>query len=166
MNNSDGKASLKRQKSLETTTDTGCEQVLLISRVKCSYLEIFIVVNRPNFVPHTIPFLITYSNFHQFPRYLTPSHTTRSWTDLLKFFRVKSLVIIINRWLFLETWAWAACGLSVNYIYLRSVIFWYNLRQVWRLNKSVKVSISRCTLFKWSWPRLIANARHSRCPLS
>ena len=56
MNNSDGKASLKRQKSLETTTDTGCEQVLLISRVKCSYLEIFIVVNRPHFVPHTIPY--------------------------------------------------------------------------------------------------------------
>ena len=53
MDNSDGKASLKRQKSPETTTDT---QVLLILRVKYSYFEIFIVVNRPYFVPHTIPY--------------------------------------------------------------------------------------------------------------
>ena len=35
---------------------TGCEYVLSISRVKCSYFEIFIVVNPPYFVPHTIPY--------------------------------------------------------------------------------------------------------------
>ena len=35
---------------------TGCEKVLLILRVKCSYFEIFIVVNRPYFVPDTIPY--------------------------------------------------------------------------------------------------------------
>ena len=57
MNNSDGKASLKRQKSRETTTDTqGMSKFLLILRVKYSYFEIFIVVNRPYFVPHTIPY--------------------------------------------------------------------------------------------------------------
>ena len=55
--NSDGKASLKRQKSPETTTDTqGMSKFLLILRVKYSYFEIFIVVNRPYFVPHTIPY--------------------------------------------------------------------------------------------------------------
>ena len=58
MDNSDGKASLKRQKSPETTTDTqGMSNFfLLILRVKYSYFEIFIVVNRPYFVPHTIPY--------------------------------------------------------------------------------------------------------------
>ena len=57
MDNSDGKASLKRQKSPETTTDTqGTSKFLLILRVKYSYFEIFIVVNRPYFVPHTIPY--------------------------------------------------------------------------------------------------------------
>ena len=57
MNNSDGKVSLKRQKSLETTTDTqGMSKFLLILREKCSYFEIFIVVNRPYFVPYTIPY--------------------------------------------------------------------------------------------------------------
>ena len=51
-----GKASLKQQKSLETTTDTqGMSKFLLILRVKYSYFEIFIVVNRLYFVPHTIP---------------------------------------------------------------------------------------------------------------
>ena len=50
--NSDGKASLKRQKSPETTTDTqGMSKFLLILRVKYSYFEIFIVINRPYFVP-------------------------------------------------------------------------------------------------------------------
>ena len=34
---------------------TGCEYFLSILRVKYSYFEIFIVVNRPYFVPHTIP---------------------------------------------------------------------------------------------------------------
>ena len=34
---------------------TRCEQVILILRVKCSYFEIFLVVNRPYFVLHTIP---------------------------------------------------------------------------------------------------------------
>ena len=54
MDNSDGKASLKRQKSPETTTDTqGMSKFLLILRVKYSYFEI---VNRPYFVPHTIPY--------------------------------------------------------------------------------------------------------------
>ena len=53
---SDGKASLKQQKSLETSTDTqGMSKFLLILRVKYSYFEIFIVVNRLYFVPHTIP---------------------------------------------------------------------------------------------------------------
>ena len=57
MDNSDGKASLKRQKSPETTTDTqGMSNFLLILRVKYSYFEIFIVVNRPYFVPHSIPY--------------------------------------------------------------------------------------------------------------
>ena len=57
MDNSDGKASLKQQKSPETTTDTrGMSKFLLILRVKYSYFEIFIVVNRPYFVPHTIPY--------------------------------------------------------------------------------------------------------------
>ena len=57
MDNSDGKASLKQQKSLETTTDTqGMSKFLLILRVKYSYFEIFIVVNRPYFVPRTIPY--------------------------------------------------------------------------------------------------------------
>ena len=55
-NNNDDKASLKRQKSPEATIDTGCECVLLILRVNCSYFEIFIVVNRPYFVPRTIPY--------------------------------------------------------------------------------------------------------------
>ena len=56
MDNSDGKASLKRQKSPETTTDTqGMSKFLLILRVKYSYFEIFVVKNRPYFVPHTIP---------------------------------------------------------------------------------------------------------------
>ena len=35
---------------------TGCEQVLLILRVKYTYFQIFIVVNRPYFVPHSIPY--------------------------------------------------------------------------------------------------------------
>ena len=57
MDNSDGKASLKQQKSLETTTDTqGMSKFLLILRVKYSDFEIFIVVNRPYFVPHTMPY--------------------------------------------------------------------------------------------------------------
>ena len=33
----------------------GCEQVLLIFRVKCPYFEILIVLNRPYLAPHTIP---------------------------------------------------------------------------------------------------------------
>ena len=54
--NSDSKESLKQQKSPETTTDTrGMSKFLLILRVKYSYFEIFIVVNRPYFVPYTIP---------------------------------------------------------------------------------------------------------------
>ena len=74
MVNSDGKASLKQQKSLETSTDTqGMSKFLLILRVKYSYFEIFIVVNRPYFVPHTIP----YNVFNGSSRNLTPSHTTR-----------------------------------------------------------------------------------------
>ena len=57
MDNSDGKASLKQQKSPETTTDTqGMSKFLLILHVKYSYFEIFIVVNRPYFVPHSIPY--------------------------------------------------------------------------------------------------------------
>ena len=57
MDNSDGKASLKRQKSPETTTDTqGMSKFLLILRVKYSDFEIFIVVNRPYVVPHTMPY--------------------------------------------------------------------------------------------------------------
>ena len=57
MDNSDGKASLKRQKSPETTTDTqGMSKFLLILRVKYSDFEIFIVINRPYFVPHTMPY--------------------------------------------------------------------------------------------------------------
>ena len=35
---------------------TGYEQVLMILRGKCSYFEIFIVVNRPYFVPRTTPY--------------------------------------------------------------------------------------------------------------
>ena len=55
-NTSDGKASLKRQKLPETTTDTqGMNKFLLILCVKCSYFEIFIVINQPYFIPHTIP---------------------------------------------------------------------------------------------------------------
>ena len=73
--NSDGKASLKRKKSPETTADTGCEEVLLILRVKYSYFEIFTVVNRQYFVPHTIPYNVF--KFSRVPlRNLTPSHTT------------------------------------------------------------------------------------------
>ena len=76
MDNSDGKASLKRQKSPETTTDTqGMSKFLLILRVKYSYFEIFIVKNRPYFVPHTIPHNVQI--FNGSPRNLTPSHTTR-----------------------------------------------------------------------------------------
>ena len=57
MDNSDDKASLKRQKSPEITTDTqGTSKFLLILRVKYSYFEIFIVVNRPYFVPRTISY--------------------------------------------------------------------------------------------------------------
>ena len=57
IDNSDGKASLKQQKSLETTTDTqGMSKFLLILRVKYSDFEIFIVVNRPYVVPHTMPY--------------------------------------------------------------------------------------------------------------
>ena len=45
MDNSDGKASLKRQKSPETTTDTqGMSKFLLILRVKYSDFEIFIFI--------------------------------------------------------------------------------------------------------------------------
>ena len=85
------KQSLKRQKSPETTTDTqGMSKFLLILRVKYSYFEIFIVVNRPYFVPHTIPYNVF--KFSTVPpvwwpiviiakppysRNLTPSHTTR-----------------------------------------------------------------------------------------
>ena len=59
LTNSDSKASLKRQKSPETTMeDTGYMQVLFIIRVKCSYFEIFVVVNRPYFGPHTIPYKV------------------------------------------------------------------------------------------------------------
>ena len=57
VDNSDGKASLKQQKSLETSTDTqGMSKFLLILRVKYSDFEIFIVINRPYFVPHTMPY--------------------------------------------------------------------------------------------------------------
>ena len=42
---------------VNTTTDTqGMSNFLLILRVKYSYFEMFIVVNRPYFVPHTIPY--------------------------------------------------------------------------------------------------------------
>ena len=44
------------KKSPETTTDTQGMRKLLILREKCSYFEIFIVVNRPYFVPYTIPY--------------------------------------------------------------------------------------------------------------
>ena len=138
MNNSDGKASLKRQKSLETTTDTGCEQVLLISRVKCSYLEIFIVVNRPHFVPHTIPYNVfkfstvpsllnteSHNAVLNWPSKVFSSQITCYYNQSLAFSRDVSLGRL-----------WSFCELH----YFRSVIFWYNLRQVWRLNKSVKVS--------------------------
>ena len=47
--------------------------MLLILRIKYSYFEIFTVVNRPFFVPHTIP----YNVFNGSSRNLTPSHTTR-----------------------------------------------------------------------------------------
>ena len=47
MDNSDGKASLKQQKSPETTTDTrGMSKFLLILHVKYSYFEIFIFFSR------------------------------------------------------------------------------------------------------------------------
>ena len=49
-NNSDGKASLKQQKSPETTTDTQDASVIDFTS------KIFIVVSRPYFVPHTIPY--------------------------------------------------------------------------------------------------------------
>ena len=53
-NNSDGKTSLKRQRTPETTTDTQAVWSSYEFTYKCSYFEIFIVVNRPYFVPHTI----------------------------------------------------------------------------------------------------------------
>ena len=58
-NNSDGKASPKRQntKHLNTRNHNGhtrIEYVLLILRVKCSYFGIFSVVSRPYFIPRTI----------------------------------------------------------------------------------------------------------------
>ena len=60
-NNNDDKASLKRQKSPETTMDTGCECVLLILRVNCSYFEIFI-----EHILFPIPFLTGCSNLQRF----------------------------------------------------------------------------------------------------
>ena len=54
-NNSEGKASLKQQKSPETTTDTQDASVIDFTS-KILYFEIFIVVSRPYFVPHTIPY--------------------------------------------------------------------------------------------------------------
>ena len=63
MDNSDGKASLKRQKSPETTTDTqGMSKLIL--RVKYSYLEIFIIVN--DHISFPILLLVTCSNFQRF----------------------------------------------------------------------------------------------------
>ena len=56
----------------------------------------FIVVNQPYYVPYTIPY-----NFFKFSTVLlvtehrVTQRVTLSW---------------INRWLFLEAWAWAACG--------------------------------------------------------
>ena len=57
VNNSDGKASLKRQKSPENTTDAqGMSKFYWFYEKKCSYFEICIVVDRPYFVPYTIPY--------------------------------------------------------------------------------------------------------------
>ena len=59
---------------------------------KCSYFKIFIVVNRPYFVPYTIPYnLFQFSTVPLEP--LTPSHTTRdaSMNKLLAFSRDVSL---------------------------------------------------------------------------
>ena len=55
--NSDGKESPKRQRSLQITTDTLEVSKLLSSfRVKCSYFKIFsVLLNRQYFDPHTIP---------------------------------------------------------------------------------------------------------------
>ena len=51
----DANNSLKRQKSPETTTDTqGMRKFYWFLRENCSYFEVFIVVNRPYFVPYTI----------------------------------------------------------------------------------------------------------------
>ena len=76
MDNSDGKASLKQQKSLETSTDTqGMSKFLLILRVKYSYFEIFVVKNRPYFVPHTIPYNVF--KFSTVPLVTQPHFTQR-----------------------------------------------------------------------------------------
>ena len=55
MNNSDGKARLngRNRQKLQRIEK---KKVLLILRKKCSCFEIFIVVNRPYFVPYTTPY--------------------------------------------------------------------------------------------------------------
>ena len=64
MNNSNGKASSKRQKSLESTRDT--QDVSFIDLTSKRFIfRIFTVVNRPYFVPHTIPYNVF--KFSTFP---------------------------------------------------------------------------------------------------
>ena len=64
----------------------------MILRVKCSYFEIVITVNRPYFVPCTIPYdVFKFSTVPLVTRLSVTQRVTLSW---------------INRLLFVETWAW------------------------------------------------------------
>ena len=61
----------------------------MILREKCSYFEIFIVVNRPHFVPHIISYnVFKFSTVPLVTKHRVTQRVTRS---------------LINHWLFLET---------------------------------------------------------------
>ena len=64
----------------------------MILRVKCSYFEVVITVNRPYFVPHTIPHKVfKFSTVPLVAGLRVTQRVTLSW---------------INRLLFPETWTW------------------------------------------------------------
>ena len=89
------KLALKKLKTAENAANhngnTRCEQILLILRVKYSYFLIFIVANRPYFVPHSIP------NSQQFLSWLnTESHNAWRFHELIVYWPWNARILVAS----------------------------------------------------------------------
>ena len=106
MSNSHGKASLNSRNRLKLQRTHRMWASFIDLPVKCSYFEIFTVVNRLYLFLHSIPYnVFKFSTVPLVTQHRILQRVTLSWID---------------RWLFLETWAWAACGLAGSKVLKRN----------------------------------------------